>query len=82
MSHLNNHPLWEPHSHHATVAAPPDAAPRGKSLGTLNIYAIRGFGLAQEIRAVHISGFYLMILTETNITDQAYFCNRLGYNVV
>ena len=31
---------------------------------------------------VQISGFDLMILTETKISDQTYCCNRLGYDVV
>ena len=29
-----------------------------------------------------IGGFDLMILTETRITDQDYYCNRVIYNVV
>ena len=31
---------------------------------------------------VQVSGFYLMILMDTKITDQAYCRNRLGYDVV
>ena len=36
----------------------------------------------QAIRAVHISGFDLMVLMETNIINQAYFWNKLGYNIL
>ena len=34
------------------------------------------------IQEVQIGGFDLMILVDTNITNQAYFRNRLGYDVV
>ena len=43
--------------------------PRVLSLRTLNICDGQGSGLAQSIREVQISGFYLMILMETNITN-------------
>ena len=56
--------------------------PQGLSIRTFNIRNGRGFGLTQAIRAVHIGGLDLMILTEINVTDLAYFQNRLGYNVV
>ena len=46
--------------------------------GVFNIRNIWGFGFAQAIWAAQIGGFDLMVLTENNITDQAYFCNRLG----
>ena len=36
----------------------------------------------QAIHAVNIGGFDVMLMTETNITDQAYCRNRLGYSVV
>ena len=39
------------------------------SLRTLNICNGQGSGLAQSIQEVQISGFYLMILTETKITN-------------
>ena len=56
--------------------------PQGLSLGTFNICNGRGSGLFQAIRAVQIGGFDLTVLTETKIMDQAYCCNRLGYNLV
>ena len=56
--------------------------PWGLSIGTLNIRDGRISGLAQVIRLVHISGFGLMILTETKITDQDYCLRSLGYDVV
>ena len=36
----------------------------------------------QAIQAVQISDFELMILTDTNITNQAYCRNRMGYDAV
>ena len=36
----------------------------------------------QAIRAARIGGFELMILTETNINDQAHFRNMMGYDVI
>ena len=41
-----------------------------------------GVGIAHVIWAVQVGGFDLMVLTETNITNQAYCRNRLGYDVV
>ena len=57
--------------------APPPALhrflyPQGLSLGTYNIRDSWGFSIAQSTRAVQISGFDLMVLTETNISDQSY----------
>ena len=56
--------------------------PRVLSIGTYNIRNVNGFGIAQAIWAVQVGGFNLMVLTETKVTGQAYFHNRLGYNVV
>ena len=56
--------------------------PQGLSLGTFNTRNGRGFRLAYEIRAVQISSFDLMIMTETKITDQAYLCNMMVYDVM
>ena len=56
--------------------------PRGLSLRTFNIRGRRGFRITQAIWEARISGFNLMIMTETNITEQAYCCNRMGYGVV
>ena len=47
---------------------------------TFNIHDGWGFGLTQAIRAVHIRGLDLIILTETKITDWEYCHSRLGYN--
>ena len=55
--------------------------PYGLSLRTYNIRNGWGFGLTQAIRVVQIGGFDIIILTDTKITDQAYFRNRLGYNM-
>ena len=58
------------------------AYPRGLSLGTYNIYHGRGFSLAQAIWEVHIDSFDVMLLTETNITSEAYCHIWIGYNVM
>ena len=52
------------------------------SLRTLNINNGRGSGIAWSTQAVNIGGFNIMILTDTRITDEDYFRNRLGYDVV
>ena len=57
-------------------------SPRGLFIRTFNIRNGQGFGLAQAIQEVHISGFNLMILTYTKVTYQAYCYNIMGYNVV
>ena len=49
------------------------------------MYNIRdgwGFSLLQAIHAVQIRNYYLMLLTETKIPDEAYFHNCPGYNIV
>ena len=51
-------------------------------LEVFNIRDVRGIGLAHAFQEVHIVGFDLMILTDTNTTYQAYLCNRLVYDVV
>ena len=56
--------------------------PQALSLGTYNIHYVRGFGIAQAIRVVQNGGFGLMVMMEINITNQAYFRNRLGYDMV
>ena len=56
--------------------------PQGLSIGTFNIRNGQGFGITQAIWEIQIGGFNLIILMETNITDQAYFHNRLGYEMV
>ena len=70
--------------HHGTnrqhTAPPPPrhrpSYPPGLAIRTLNIRDGRGFGLAQAIRALELSGFDLMLLTDTNpdggvLTQQA-----------
>ena len=71
--------LTQPISHdryrlHPAPPPPRQSAPRprGLSLRTLNIRNGRGYGLVQAMQGVHILGFYLMILTDTNNTNQAY----------
>ena len=54
----------------------------GLSFGNYHIHNGRGFELAEAVWVTWIDGFNLMILTETNITDQAYCQNRMGYDVV
>ena len=39
--------------------------PRGLSIGTYNILYGRGFGIDQDIRAVQVGGFDIMVLMET-----------------
>ena len=41
-------------------------------IGTYNILYGRGFGIDQDIRAVQVGGFDLMVLTETKANGQAY----------
>ena len=48
--------------------------PLGLSIRTFNI------GLVHANWVAHISGFGLMVLTETKITDQKYCHNRIVYN--
>ena len=47
-----------------------------------NIRDDQGFGIAQAIWAVQVGNFDLIILTDTNITNEAHCRNRLGYDVV
>ena len=61
---------------------PPLPHPQGLSIRTFRICNGQGFGLAQAIRVTWIGGFDLMILTNTNINNQDYCRNRLGYDVV
>ena len=69
---------------HSAVPPPRRRPPRPQvlSIGDLNIRDGPGFEIEQAIRAVQIGGFNLMILTETEVTDQAYCHSRLGYDVV
>ena len=55
---------------------------RGLSVGTINSRNGQRFGLSQDIRGVHIGGFYLMILEYTKITNLDCCRNMLGYNIV
>ena len=52
------------------------------SLGNYHIRNDRVSGIAQAIWEARIDGFIIMIMTETNITDQEYCLNSMGYNVV
>ena len=52
------------------------------SIGTFNIRNRPVFRISQAIQVVQIGGFYLMILADTKINNQAYFHNRMGYYVV
>ena len=56
--------------------------PAGVSLGTFKIRDIWFLRIVQAIWSVHIGDFDLIIFTDTMIKNQAYFRNRLGYNVV
>ena len=56
--------------------------PPGLNLGTYNIREGRGFVLPQEIRAVRLCNYGLMLMMETETPDEAYFHNHLGYNIV
>ena len=56
--------------------------PQGLFLRTFNICYCQVFGLTQGIWAIYIGSFNLMILMETNITNQAYLRNNLGYDMV
>ena len=56
-----------------SVSLPPPRRPlryRGLSLRNYHIQNGQVYGIPQAIRAARIGGFDLMILTETNITDQ------------
>ena len=55
--------------------------PQGITIGKLNIWDVRHFGLTQDIRQVEHRGFDVMLLTETKIQIEAYSNNFLGYNV-
>ena len=55
---------------------------QGLSIGTLNIHNGKGFGHTQDVWEVQISGFDLMILIENKVTNQAYYNNSLGYDMV
>ena len=63
---------------------PPRQPLRHQVLSLRNYHIQNGqvYGIPQAIRAARIGGFDLMILTETNITDQAYCRNKMEYNVV
>ena len=65
-------------------APPRHRSPRrqGLSLGAYNIFYGWGFGLDQAIQAFHLVRFDAMLLTNTKITSESYFHNRLGYDMV
>ena len=42
----------------------------------------KGYGLVEAVWLAWIEGFNLMILTENNIIDKAYFIHNMGYEVV
>ena len=71
---------------HLHMAPPPlrrrQPHPQGISLGTFNIRGGWDYGVTQAIWAVQVGRFDVMLMTDTKITDQAYCCNRLGYDVV
>ena len=80
-----NQPISHGREHLQTVPLPPRKQalhPLGLSLGTFNIRNARGSRILQDIWVVQIGISDLMISTETNITDHAYCCNKLGYDVV
>ena len=56
--------------------------PLGLNLGTYNIRDSHGFGLPQEIRAVQLGNYGVMILTENKILDEVYCKNRIRYDVM
>ena len=56
--------------------------PQLLSIRKFNICNGPGFGRTQAIRSAQIGGFNIIILTDTKITDQAYWHSRLSYNVV
>ena len=86
--HLLHQPSlsWSgPPSHSTTTTAPlrhHPPRPHGLSLGTYNIRNGRGFGLAQDIRAVHLGIFNVMLLNNTKFTRDEYFRYGIGYNMV
>ena len=67
---------------HTAPAPPRRHYPEGLYLGTYNIRNGRFFSLAQSIWGVRLSIFDGMLLTDTNITSEAYFHNWLGYDMV
>ena len=67
-----------------TVQLPPRRWPPlhpGIVIRSLNVWNDRGFGLAQDIRAVECGGSDRMILTEIKTQTEAYYHNRLGYDL-
>ena len=47
-----------------------------------NIHDCQVFGLSQAIWEDQIGNYNVMILTERNISDEAYCHNRIGYDMV
>ena len=95
MGHISRDPIRIPifltclirHGGERLHTAPPPRCrhlllPRELSLGTFNILYRKVFGIVQAIRAVQIGGFNIIFLSETKITNQDYFHNRLGYEVL
>ena len=56
--------------------------PPGLNLGTCYIQDGRGFGLPQSFWDMHLSSYDLILLTEKNITEVAYYHNHMGHNGV
>ena len=64
----STYPPWQKPNPRGTAAAAAQAAPPPSlNLGTYNIRDGQGFGLPQEIQAVQIRNYNLMLLTEVNI---------------
>ena len=69
---------------HSALPPPHHRLPRPQVLytRTFNICDGRGFGLSQYIWEAHIGGFNLMILMYIKTTNQAYYHNMMGYDVM
>ena len=79
------HPLRHVSNHLHTMLPPPRRRPThhpGLKLRTFNIQDGWVFVLPQVIQAVQLVNYNMMLLTETNIPDKAYFHNYLGCNFV
>ena len=80
--HQANYTWRGPPPHGATATELTDTTLWGLFLEALNIRNGQDSGSVQAIQAVKIGGFEIMILRNTNITNQSYFRKILGCNMV
>ena len=74
---------WQVSSPHGAVSTVPQfAAPLGVKPQYVQHPRWQVFSLTQDIWVVQLVNYNVMILTETNISDETYCQNRIGYKVV